>query len=120
MKRDVFRRGGLAGAIAVFILLGAVVPNVLYLGHTDAPVAHSHARQLPGLPQAPAGEEHALHCHSGPAGCAGAQAMVGSVWAGEDHGLLAPAAETQRLPADNQITTLEAPVIRHLEPPRFA
>ena len=76
MKRDVFRRSGLVSAIAVFILLGAVLPNVAYLGHGQTTPSHNHATDRPYTPRSSSGEEHALHCHAGPAGCAGVDAQV--------------------------------------------
>ncbi len=120
MKRDVFRRGGLVSAMAVFILLGAVLPNVGYLGHAQTTPSHNHATQQSTTPQNSSGEEHALHCHAGPAGCAGAQSMVGAIWVGEDSGLIPPASETRTTPDSSQPTTPEAPVFRILKPPRAA
>lgn len=115
-----FRRSGLVSAMAVFILLGAVFPNVSYLGHTQAPPPHNHATHQPNAPQNSSGEEHALHCHTGPAGCAGAQAMIGAIWVGEDSGLITPAGETRTTPDSSQPTIPEAPVFPILEPPRAA
>ncbi len=118
MKRELLRRSGLVSAMAVFILLGAVLPNVAYLGHGQSAPSHDHSSHQPNAPQNAAGEEHALHCHAGPAGCAGAQSMVGAIWVGEDSGLLAPGGETRTTLDSPQPTTPEAPVFLILEPPR--
>lgn len=61
------------------VLLLAVTPQVLYLGHPDAsdgsepatrtmPAGHEHHEQ--------AAAEHAGHCHVGPKGCAAADGAV--------------------------------------------
>ncbi len=65
---------------SVFILLFAVLPNVLYVGHWSFPsgpgdqVIHTEAKA----------EEHAAHCHIGPSNCANQQSFVGTWWVGED------------------------------------
>ncbi|HEY5638919.1 MAG TPA: hypothetical protein VIW01_02610 [Dehalococcoidia bacterium] len=120
MKRDVFRRTGLINAAAVFVLVGAILPNVAYLGHMQPALSHSHAAHQANTPQDSAGEEHELHCHAGPASCAGAQSMVATVWVGEDAGLIAPASETRTALDASQPTIPEAPVFPILEPPRAA
>ena len=107
-------------AMAVFILLGAVLPNVGYLGHTQITSSHNHVAHKSNTPQDSIGEEHALHCHAGPAGCAGAQSMVSAIWVGEDAGLITPVNETRTTPDSSQPTTPEAPVFRLLKPPRTA
>jgi hypothetical protein len=63
---------------SVMVLLLAVMPQVLYLGHpiseapateqTTAGAAHEHHDQ--------AAAEHAGHCHVGPKGCAGADGVA--------------------------------------------
>jgi hypothetical protein len=63
---------------SVLVLLLAVMPQVLYLGHpareTDGPTraaattGHEHHEQ--------AAAEHAGHCHVGPKGCAGADGVT--------------------------------------------
>ena len=120
MKKDILRRSGLASAVAVFILLGAVLPNMVYLGHAQPAPSHNHATHQPGTPQNSPGEDHTLHCHAGPAGCAGGQSMVSAIWVGEDSGLIAPPSEARATAASSKATALEAPVIRILEPPRAA
>ena len=118
MKKDVIRRSGLVSAMAVFILFGAVLPNVGYLGHRQPTPSHDDAKHQPNAARDSSGEEHALHCHAGPAGCPGAQAMVGAIWVGEDTRLIAPPSETRTPPNSSQPTTPDAPVFPILEPPR--
>ncbi|HEY5639237.1 MAG TPA: hypothetical protein VIW01_04245 [Dehalococcoidia bacterium] len=119
MKREILRRSGFASAAAVFILFGAVLPNMAFLGHIQLTPSHSHATHEANAPQ-DTGEEHTLHCHAGPSSCAGAQSMVGSIWVGEDSGLIDPAAETRATPDSSQPITPDAPVFRLLKPPRAA
>ena len=118
MKKDLIRRSGLVSAMAVFILLGAVLPNVAYVGHAQPAPPHDHASHQSNAPQDSTGEEHALHCHAGAAGCAGAQSTVGAIWVGEDSGLIAPVGETRTTHDSAQPTIPEAPVFPILEPPR--
>ncbi len=106
--------------MAVFILLGAVLPNVAYVGHAQPAPSHNHATRQPNAPQDSSGEEHALHCHTGPAGCTGGQSMVSAIWVGEDSGLIAPVSETRTALDSSQPTIPEAPVFPILEPPRTA
>lgn len=120
MKREILRRSGFASAAAVFILFGAVLPNLTFLGHMQPAASHSHATHQANTPQDSSGEEHTLHCHAGPSSCAGAQSMVGAIWVGEDSGLIAPASGSRATPDFSQPTTPEAPVIRLLKPPRAA
>jgi len=120
MKGEVFRRNRFARAVAVLLLLGAVLPNVTYVGHIGAE-SHAHAAETASHgPPGPSADEHTLHCHTGPARCAGAQALVGAIWVGEEAGLLAPAAETSTTLDTITLLTPEAPVLRILEPPRAA
>jgi hypothetical protein len=64
---------------SVLVLLLAVLPQVLYLGHPRQgspaaaevgamPAGHEHHQQ--------AAAEHANHCHVGPKGCAGADGVT--------------------------------------------
>ncbi len=106
--------------MAVFILISAVLPNVGYLGHMQPTPSHNDAAHHPNTPQDSSGEEHALHCHAGAAGCAGAQSTVGAIWVGEDSGLIAPVNETRTALDSSQPTIPEAPVFPILEPPRAA
>ncbi len=120
MKNDIIRRSGLASAVAIFLLLGAVLPNVFYLGHAQPALSHDHAVHQSSTPPDAAGEEHALHCHAGPSGCAGGQSMVGSIWVGDDAGFVAPSGVMRTALNSSQPTTPEAPVISLLKPPRAA
>ncbi len=64
---------------AVVVLLGAILPNAAYMGHWD----------LPGLRvvEAPAGHDHASHCH-GDSSCADQAADAVPWWREGEDGLL--------------------------------
>jgi len=64
---------------SVLVLLLAVMPQVLYLGHPlKSSVSDSAARALPAGHQHhdDAVAQHAGHCHVGPKGCAAADGAV--------------------------------------------
>jgi hypothetical protein len=144
VRRDKMIRWG-----AWFVLLTAVLPNVMYVGHwpgtadahTEAPEPpvraveeHSmrggwgththHAGQArpetpPDSPREPADDEHSLHCHTGPAKCSGPQATIGSLSITEDSALLAFDAQLRELPSIAQSPKAEPIGSRILQPPRF-
>jgi hypothetical protein len=88
---------GMTRFAALVILFGAILPQVLYVGHWPVPgvaqagapavVEHTHGEGADH--HGTTGGEHELHCHAGPAKCGGPQSMVASMWIGEDAGLLA-------------------------------
>ena len=142
LRRDRVIRFG-----AWFVLLTAVMPNVLYIGHwpgvadahTEATerevrVAEEHsvhgwgmhahgAANAPTAPSEntapePAGDEHSLHCHTGPAKCSGPQATIGSLSITEDSALLVFDAQFRELPSSDVMLTTEPEGSRILQPPR--
>jgi hypothetical protein len=118
MNSHMFSRARFARSISRFILLGVLLPNIAYLGHwgvaesADAPAA-GHAEKVPS-------EEHALHCHAGPSKCAGPQAITGSIWVGQDSGLVTPDGAIRPFLEAPSVTAIEPPAARLLEPPRAA
>lgn len=116
MSGDIIRRTGLARVIAGILMIGAVLPGITYLDHMHTETAHTHS----SAPSRSEGEEHVLHCHTGGSSCAGAQALVGAIWVGEDPGLIAPGQQTSASRENTPLITPEAPVIGILDPPRAA
>ena len=119
MKAEFLARRRLASSVSRFILLGVLLPNMVYLGHwgDGGAVAHETAHEH-GTPADVTSDEHTLHCHSGPSKCAGAQAMIGALWVGEDPGLLSTdGASRPQFGSAPQIAP-ETPVTRILQPPR--
>lgn len=120
------RRDNLLRAGAWLVLLLAVTPNVMYLGHGPLSVApadaheassHAHPGESPAEDTSQA-EEHALHCHTGPSSCAGSQSLTGSLWVGEDAGLLSFDATPRVADAGYIATNTETPSHKLLQPPR--
>jgi hypothetical protein len=114
-----------AGAISRFILLGVVLPNVVYLGHWGVespspaePHAAAHAASAHGHDASGGVSEHELHCHAGPSKCGGPQALTGSLNVNEDAGLLTPAGSLISFTDSPDSFSPEPPAGRLLEPPR--
>lgn len=105
-----------ARLMAALVLVAAVLPNVLYVGHWSAPgpeAAHSHSTATPEE-----SDEHELHCHKGPSRCAGPQSLTGSLWVGEEAGLLALDAQPRQVDLIETTRRIEAPTARILQPPK--
>ena len=104
-------------AASLLILLVAVLPNVLYVGHRSLSVGHDHAEQDAhgGVVD---GGEHAEHCHVGPSRCGGSQSMVGASWAGEDSGLLSLDGPARAVPHSDSLRATDALPVRILQPPK--
>jgi hypothetical protein len=106
---------------ALFVLAAAMLPNILYIGHWGPPTAaaHSHSQAAHHQP-APEADEHAQHCHTGPAKCAGPQALAGAIWVGEDAGLLGLNTTPRIIPISEELYVLDSFGSRLLQPPREA
>jgi hypothetical protein len=110
------------------VLAFALIPNISYMGHWPeiAGTADDHHNDAAtNALTDPSGmdaetEEHAAHCHIGPAHCGGGESMVGTPFVGEDtEGLALPGYEA--IIDNNQplsALTGHAPPI--LEPPKAA
>jgi hypothetical protein len=91
---------------SVFVLLFAVVPQILYLGRplSDEQVTTAVESVPPGHEHhAQAAAEHANHCHVGPKGCAGSDGAVHVAQYNApseviEHGSVASAVESAPLP----------------------
>jgi hypothetical protein len=104
---------------AVFVLLAVVLPSVTYMGHWPIAGVHAHNDEAaPHTHSAPNSDEHASHCHVGPAKCAGSQAMVGSIWVGEDAGLLTLDAPHRRMETQHEARAADGVSVRLLQPPQ--
>ena len=114
---------------ALIILFGSIVPQVLYVGHWPVPgvisvtaESEEHEHEVhSGFPnEGEGGIDHELHCHTGPSKCGGPQAMVSSVWVGEDSGLLGLDSTPRAQSTDNAALKLDPPSYSILQPPRHA
>ena len=116
--------GRLQGSVVIrtaslLILLVAVLPNVLYVGHGPLSVGHDHAEQDAHGGAVGVGGEHAEHCHVGPSRCGGSQSMVGTWWAGEDSGLLSLDGLVRAVPHSDSLRAIDALPVRILQPPKM-
>lgn len=117
------RRGQkLLRAGAVFVLLAAVMPNVLYIGHGPTEPSHksphSHGAAAADVGST-SGEAHVQHCHVGAAKCAGPQSLVGTSWIGDSH--LPPEPGLVRVIGEpTAITVLDPSPVKFLHPPQAA
>ena len=107
---------------AWFLLAFAIAPNVFYLGHWQSPeqaqAARVHTQQ--GANVEPETGGHVEHCHTGPAKCGGGESMVGSLWVGEDAGLLVLDASVHEAPVATGFFSIEPAATPILQPPRTA
>ncbi|HUF52644.1 MAG TPA: hypothetical protein VMR52_02570 [Dehalococcoidia bacterium] len=118
MNSALLARRRFGRSVARFILLGVLLPNVVYLGHWG--VGTSDAAQEAAHHESHGADEHDLHCHAGPAKCAGAQATVGSININEDSGLVTPEGTIRpTLDAPAEFAP-EPPSSRLLQPPQAA
>jgi hypothetical protein len=114
MNGAIFARKRFGRSVARFILLGVLLPNIIYLGHWGpATAAETHAAA-----HSHGTDEHDLHCHTGPSKCSGPQATVGSINVNEDPGLLTPEG-TIRAMLDAPAVIVPDPLAgRLLQPPQ--
>jgi len=108
LRRDrLIRVGGLV------VLLAAVLPNVLYVGHLPAS-GHQH------IDTAAEAEEHAEHCHLGPAKCSGQASLTGTWTIGDHEWSLAPNARPEQIELGEYGHYAEPSLPIDTPPPRFA
>jgi hypothetical protein len=119
MKAEILARRPFASSVSRFILLGVLLPNIVYLGHWGVGDTAAHeASHEHSASASDTSDAHTLHCHAGLSKCAGAQAMIGALWVGEDAGLLT--FDASPLPHFESAAVIppESPVTRILQPPR--
>jgi hypothetical protein len=117
-QRDHIVRVG-SWLILAFVLL----PNISYMGHWPEMAGTAddhHDAAAPVVPSAldAATEEHADHCHVGPAHCGGGESMIGTPFVGEStEGLALPGHEIQ-IDAEFMLAALSGHATPILQPPR--
>lgn len=113
IRRDTLLRAG-----SWFVLIFVLAPSIFYMGHWNGgDEGHVHAAGYEHVPPTDAASEHELHCHTGPASCGG-ESLVGSLWVGEDAGLLAFDSEPREEPGLFFLQMTELLPSRILQPPR--
>lgn len=100
----------------MFILLAAILPNLLYVGHGFTEPAHAHETEG-ATESTERGDEHVQHCHLGPSTCAGQSSLVGTWWVGDAS--LLPEPDLVLATIDSaEIHPIDPPSIRLLRPPQ--
>ena len=118
-RRDHIVRLG-AWLILAFVLL----PNISYMGHWPemAGTAEGHHDDSAGLVDPGAldseTEDHAAHCHVGPARCGGGESMIGTPFVGEDTGGLPLAWHESKVDAHCIVSAKTGHASRVLQPPK--
>ncbi len=97
---------------ALLVLLGAVLPNVLYVGHWPI-FGETHEHLSPEE-----AEEHAEHCHLAPAKCSGEATLTGTWSLGGDSVSITVDGTPVKLELANYIVRHDDPVTRIERPPR--
>jgi hypothetical protein len=100
----------------MFVLLAAILPNLLYVGH--GPTEPVHAHETEGARESTErGGEHVQHCHVGPSKCAGQPSLVGMWWVGDAPLLPEPDLFLATV-GSAEINPIDPPSVRLLRPPQ--
>ncbi len=98
---------------AVLVLLLAVLPNVMYIGHRgEGRENHVHTRAEAA--------EHANHCHGGPSQCGGGPSLVNAWMIGGEGWSLIPGAVPQRIESGDPARADDPSLPVDTPPPRYA
>ena len=93
------RRARIVRLGAWLVLVLALLPNVSYMGHWPEMAGNTDDHHDDGLASDAtdeAADEHAAHCHIGPAHCGGGESMIGTPFVGDDtQGLILPGHENK-------------------------
>jgi hypothetical protein len=95
----------------------ALLPAITYMGHWPLAGMDVH---IDTTADSSALEDHEAHCHVGVSHCAGGEAMVGSIWAGEESNLLSLNSPHVKVETDFQTSARDGEPSRILQPPRAA
>jgi hypothetical protein len=101
-------------AASVIVLLLAVLPNLLYVGHWPLPGTRVHELQSRADI-----EEHAAHCHLGLSHCLARQSLDTSVWIAQRATELGLDAEPRQVEFAPTLVYRESPFTVTKPPPRF-
>lgn len=108
---------------AWLVLVLALMPNISYMGHWPemAGTADDHHDDavLPDAPDTVA-EEHAAHCHIGPAHCGGGESMIGTPFVGEDTDGLILAGHENKIATERVLAAPSGYATPILQPPQSA
>ena len=105
------RQRRFVGVVALVVLLGAILPNVTYLGHWSI-------RGL-SVSAAATGDGHANHCHGSPA-CADQAAYGLQWWSDMEDALSLDGGLTRAEPRERDASTSDAFIAPPERPPKYA
>lgn len=94
------------------ILVFALLPSITYFGHWPAMAAGPHGHDDSSV------SAHQAHCHGKVSSCAGSEAMVGTVWAGDDTGVLSLTSPDRYIEIKQTVAAVEGEPSLVLQPPR--
>lgn len=114
--RQTVRQHSFVRIMSVVVLLGAILPNVLYLGHWPIRGVHGTHTHVHSDQQS---QSHASHCHYGPASCFDQPLVSTDWWLSDDQWSTLFDNEPQRVESYTDDITLESPVFRLKPPPRY-
>jgi hypothetical protein len=111
---------------AWLILALALLPNISYMGHWPEMASAAPHTELPIQPLEPGAldrplndiNEHAMHCHLGPAHCGGGEGMVGTPFVGDDTGVLVLTVQETEVDHSPSIAAINGHPQSLLQPPR--
>jgi hypothetical protein len=93
------------------VLVFALLPAITYFGHWPAMAGGGHHDDS-------SASAHQVHCHGSVSSCAGSEAMVGTVWAGEDTGVLSLTSPDRYIETRHTAAPVEGLPSLLLQPPR--
>ena len=105
-------RVGLVRVGAIVVLLAAVAPNVLYVGHWGSAGEDQHVDHPAEV------QEHAEHCHIGPAKCSGQASFTGTWSIGGEAPAISFDSEPRPVVAAAPAFLPDFPAARLDQPPR--
>lgn len=98
------------------MLVLAVLPNVLYIGHLPLPGLQAEAH----IHTPAQAREHANHCHGSPAGCGDQPSFVGTSWVTNGDTLIAVQGGTHKMELVELVIALDSPAFVETPPPRLS
>lgn len=96
--------------------------HIIRLGAAGAAEGHHDQPTMPVDPGALGSEteEHAAHCHVGPAHCGGGESMIGTPFVGDDNGGLALSGHESEIDTESMLAAVNGHAKPILQPPRSA
>lgn len=106
----------LLSRVARLVLVLAVLPNVLSIGHLPLPGLNAEAH----VHTAAEAREHANHCHGSPASCGDQPSFVGTSWVFNDDIPITRQGDTHEVETNGFVIALDSPAFADTPPPRIS